>query len=207
MVNPMNKDDVLNTRDKILQAALPGVVFDGWNWDGVLAGAGAAGIEAGTVRAVFPGGLIDVLDGFADRADRQVLAALADTNPDDMRVRDRVRTAVLARFGVLTPHKEPLRRSLTYWAVPTRKPRAAKIVWRSADRIWNWAGDTATDYNHYTKRALLSGVIVSTTLAWLGDDTGSMNETEAFLDRRIENIMNLGRWVGKIKGKMERSAA
>ena len=55
--------------------------------------------------------------------------------------------------------------------------------------MWRLAGDTATDYNHYTKRAIL-GSIYAATLAVLADDKSEDRaETRAFLARRIEGIM------------------
>ena len=195
----MDKRDVQRIQDEIVAAVLPQVVFDGWSWDAVVRAASEAGHSEHIARAVFPGRIVDVLDGFSDLADRTMMEALGAVDPEDMRVRDRVRSGVLARFEYLQPHKEAVRHSLAFWAVPTRKPRAAKIVWRTADRIWAWAGDQSTDYNRYTKRGLLSGVLVSTTLAWLGDESGSMDRTAAFLDRRIENVMQLGKVVGTIR--------
>ena len=132
-------------------------------------------------------------------ADRWMLARLKDIDPESLRVRDRVRVAVLARFRALYQYREATRQSNTFWIVPTRARRAGKITWRTADRIWDWAGDTATDYNHYTKRALLCGVLVSTALAWVNDDSLGMAETESFLDRRIDGVMTIGKAVGKAK--------
>lgn len=195
----MNKNDVTQARDEILQALLPHVPFDGWIWEAVQNAAKEAGIADDIPRAVFQGGMVDVLDAFADLADRNMLQALEGQDPVDLRIRDRIRTALLARYDYLTPHKEAVRKSLSFWAFPTRKPQAAKIVWRTADRIWDWAGDTSTDYNRYSKRTLLSGIIVSTTLAWLNNE----DTIEAFLDRRIENVMELGKLIGKFKSKKQ----
>ncbi len=195
----MNKEDVSAIRDKIILAALPQVAFDGWVWGTVEQAAQDAGYEASMARAVFPDRMKDVLDGFADLADREMLKALKDTNIEDLRIRDRIRTAMLTRFVWLGPHKEALRQSIQFWMVPTRKPRGVKIIWRTADRIWSWAGDDATDYNRYTKRGLLSGIIVSATLAWLNDTSEDMDNTKAFLDRRIENVMQLGKIINKVK--------
>ena len=72
-----------------------------------------------------------------------------------------------------------------------------KMVWRTADAIWREAGDTATDHNHYTKRLLLSGVITSTTLYWLNDDSPGQEKTWEFLDARIDGAMKLGRGLGQ----------
>lgn len=206
MVGAMDKNDVMKIKDEIIQAALPEVLFDGWTWETVQGAAGKAGYNEETAAAVFPGGLIDVLDGFADMADREMLKRLEMRNPQEIRVRDRIHAGVMERFFYLRPYREQLRQSLTYWAVPTRKPRALKIVWRSADRIWDWAGDTATDYNRYTKRGLLSGVLISTTLVFTGDESENLQDTEDFLARRIKNVMQAGRLLGKIKGKVQKKS-
>ena len=195
-------DDTQKIQDKILEAALPNVAFDGWSWEMVCKAADDAGHSENIARAVFPEKMIGVLDHFADWADRKMLEKLENVNPANHRIRDRVRVALLARFEVLNPYKEAVRESLSFWLWPTRKARAMKITWRLADRIWEWAGDTSADYNHYTKRGLLSGVIASTTMAWLNDADEDMEKTKAFLDRRIENVMQLGKVINSVKQKV-----
>jgi ubiquinone biosynthesis protein COQ9 len=188
-------EDTQTIRDKIIEQALPGVPFDGWTLEHLEKAAMAAGYQPAMVRAVFPGGLGDALDHFADLMDRRMLAALGKVNVEDLRVRDRIRTAVLARLEALRPHREAERLALTYWSFPFRHLRAGKIAWRTADRIWDWVGDDSTDYNRYTKRGLLSGVLASTLLAWLDNEESA----PAFLDRRIENVMQWGRFLGKFR--------
>ncbi len=191
--------DTVEIRDEILNMALQNAAFDGWTWNMVCMSAIEAGHSKNTAIAVFPEKMVGVLDHFADWADREMIEALKDIDQDNMRVCDRIRTAVITRFETLAPHKEAMRDSLNFWLWPARKPRALKITWRTADVIWNWAGDTASDYNHYTKRGLLSGVIASATIFWLNDASEDIEKTKAFLDRRIENVMKLGRVVQVVK--------
>lgn len=193
-------------RDSIILAALPDAAFDGWRWEGVLAAAQAAGIERDMARAVFPGGLPDVLDGFSDLADREMLKALADTAPETLKIRERVKLCITRRLEFLQPHKEAVRAALVFRTLPSRSFQSARIVWRTADRIWDWAGDTAADYNRYTKRGLLSGLLASCTLVWLNEDDPAMPRTLDFLARRIDNIVDTGRFLsrflpGKNSGK------
>lgn len=195
----MNKENVTDARDEIIKAALPNVPFEGWNWKTIETAAEDAGHSKALARAVFPGRVNDALDAFSDWADRQMLADLDTIHPEDLRIRDRIRTAILARYRLLENDKDAVRMSVQYFLRPMQKPTGAKLVWRTADRIWDWAGDTATDYNRYTKRGLLSGIIVSTTLVWLNDDSETMDNTKAFLDRRIENVMQFGKIINKIK--------
>lgn len=187
-------------RDAIIREVLPDVTFDGWSWAGTLRAAGRCGYERAVVRDIFPRGMCDVLDGYADMIDREMMATLARIDPDALRIRDRIRTAIIARFDALEPYREAERHAAAYWGLPPRQIKAAKIVWRCADRIWNWAGDTSEDYNHYTKRGLLSGILSSATLVWLDDDSDGLTVTRGFVDRRIENVMQLGRIIGKMKG-------
>lgn len=186
-------------RDKIIEAVLPEIPFDGWTWAAVEQAAVKSGYETTMAASVFPGGLPEALDHFADLADRWMFARLKDIDPETLRVRDRVRMAVMARFRSLYPWRDAVRQSATFWMMPTRAGRGGKITWRTADRIWAWAGDTATDYNRYTKRTLLCGVLVSTMLAWLNDNSSGMIDTEEFLDRRISSVMTIGKAVGKAK--------
>ncbi len=184
-------------RDDILDALLPAVAFDGWTMDAARAAAAQAGYEPDMADAVFPGGADDIVGHFADRADREMLAALGDGN--HLKIRERIGAAVRARITWLNRHKEAEREAVAYWMRPLRKYKGAKIVWRTADRIWDWAGDTATDYNRYTKRGLLSGVIAATTVYWLRDDARTLDNTFSFLDRRIENVLQLGKVMGNFK--------
>ncbi len=200
----MDQSDIIDIRDAIVRAALEHVPFDGWVWDAVVRGAEEAGHSADVARAVFPDLIVDVLDHFADMADRAMLEVLRNLEPNDLRVRDRVYEAVMARFEFLSHHREAERLALRYWMVPSRKPRGLKILWRTCDRIWQWAGDESQDYNRYSKRGLLAGVIVATSLAWINDETDEMVVTRGFLRRRIENVLHIGGTIGKILGKIKR---
>lgn len=179
--------------------ALEDAAFDGWSWEMIERSAEKAGHGRDMASAAFPGKLKDVLMHFSDWADREMLSRLKGLDPDSMRVRDRIRLAVQTRIHTLREHKEAVRYSTGYWLRPFRKYEAGKMVWKTADRIWEWAGDTSTDYNRYTKRGLLSGILTSTTLVWMDDDTDDQSKTMRFLDRRIDNVMQLGKVIGRFK--------
>ena len=196
----------LDIQDKILLAALEDVPFEGWSWPLVQQAALRIGSEPEMADAVFIEKLPGILDHFSDWADRQMLAALADIDGDAMRVRDRIQRAVQIRLGFLEPHREAVRASLGYWARPLRKYRAAKNIWKTADHIWHWAGDRSTDYNHYTKRILLSGILTSTMLVWLNDQSHANGDTDMFLTRQIENVLKLGQFTGTINRVIKKEA-
>jgi ubiquinone biosynthesis protein COQ9 len=111
-----------------------------------------------------------------------------------MKIRARIREMVWTRIRIMEPARESVRRALAVLAMPQNLGAATRLGWRSADRRWRLAGDTATDYNHYTKRLILSGVYASTLLTWMGDDSEGSSATAAFLDRRIDEVMRFEKW-------------
>lgn len=187
-------------RDRLLPDILMNVTFDGWTDRSMTDAAKAQGVDPALLVRAFPDGLGDVLDAFAQWADAETLAAIEAEREafDAMRIRERIRTAVLTRLEILTPYKDAVRRSMALLSRPALARQASRSVWRTADAMWIAAGDTATDFNHYSKRALLSGVITSTTLYWLNDDSPDAAPTRAFLDRRIEEVLFVGGRLGKV---------
>lgn len=194
---PMTDNQTI--KDSILQKALADIPFDGWTEDVLARAAVTSGYTSDMVQAVFPRGVRDALVHFSALADRQMLQALKQTDPSMLKVPARVALAVKTRFEMLEPHREAERLAIAWWLRPFRKIEGAKIVWNTADAIWLWAGDTATDYNHYTKRTLLSGVITSTAFFWLNDQSEGRKDSWAFLDRRIDNVLSIGKIVGRFK--------
>ena len=159
------------------------------------------GVPADRARLAFPGGAAQMIDAWFDWIDKAMLEAFPPERIAAMKIRDRIRTLLLFRFQTLAPHREALRRALAILALPRQRARPARrLAWRSADRIWRLAGDTATDFNHYSKRAILIGVYGSTSLVFLDDDSEDLAETRAFLDRRIDDVMRFEKAKARWKG-------
>jgi ubiquinone biosynthesis protein COQ9 len=196
--------DLTATRDKILEATLAHVAFDGWTRAALAAGVKDAGFPREMAQRAFPGGTPELVEHFADWADRRMQATLATKDLASMKVRERVAAAVQARLDALSPHREAVRRLLAYLALPGHAGLATRLAWRAADAMWYAAGDTATDFNYYTKRALLVPVYTTTMLYWLADDSDGFAETWGYLDRRIADVMRLPTLTAGVRGALGR---
>lgn len=185
-------------QDRLLEAALPHIPFDGWTRDAFAAGASEAGLDIGDIDLAFRRLPDDGLDHFADWADRNMLEALrGDPAFPEARTRDKIAMGVRKRLESMEPHREAVQRSAGLLSHPGRGPLAARLVWRTSDRLWREAGDVATDFNHYSKRALLSAIVGTTTLYWLNDSTPDRAPTWDFLHRRIETVLRIGGRAGR----------
>lgn len=191
-------------RDRILDKALAHVPFDGWTISALAAGARDAGVDAARAELAFPGGPIEAVTLFSQGLDRRMLAALDADALRAMKIRQRIATAVMARLDLALPHREAVRRSLSVLSLPHNAPVAAQLLYRTVDAMWHAAGDTATDFNFYTKRGLLAGVVSATTLFWLGDASEGQADTRRFLERRIDDVMQIPKVVGRV-GKLAQS--
>lgn len=186
-------------QDNILMAALPAIPFDGWTAHTLSQAASQAGYDPAMVFAVFPTGVEDAINHFAHMMDAQMETALQKDLTPPHRIQDKIKCAIAFRLNAMAPYKEAERLALAYWLRPLRKWRGTQIIWRTADRIWTYAGDTSTDYNFYTKRTLLSGVLSSTYFYWINDSSPDHRDTHAFTDRRIQNVLSFGRIFSKFK--------
>lgn len=174
---------------KLLDAALPHVPFDGWSESTFKAAIADAGVAPGLARALFPRGGVDLALAYHRRGDDAMVEALAQRNLQALRFRDRIALAVRLRLELAD--RELVRRGTTLFSLPMHAADGAKAIWQTADRIWTALGDTSNDLNWYTKRATLSGVYGATVLYWLGDDSSGSQATWDFLDRRIDQVMQV----------------
>lgn len=177
-------------KERLLDAALAHVAFDGWSKATFEAAIADSGIDPTVARAVCPRGALDLAVAYHHRGDDRMVEGLARATEGERRFRDRIAHAVRLRLE-LVEDKEAVRRGTTLFALPQHAPEGAKLIWGTADRIWDALGDISDDVNWYTKRATLSGVYSSTVLFWLGDTSEGYTETWNFLDRRIDNVMQI----------------
>lgn len=174
-------------RENLLNAALEHVPFDGMNERALLAGARDIGISESLARVHFPSGGAGIAAAYHRRADDSLREWLSTTPPEG-RFRDRIADAVWHRLSLVQP--EIVRAAAATLALPGNAPLGARLLWETADVIWSGLGDDSEDVNWYSKRAILSTVIGSTVLFWMGDGSEGHAETRQFLDRRIEGVMS-----------------
>jgi ubiquinone biosynthesis protein COQ9 len=184
----------LETEQQVLDAALRVAPRLGWGRATLVAAARDCGLSPAEADLLFPNGGRDLAALLSRRHDAAALAALPD--PASLKIRERIRTAVVARLDAAAADQAALRRWLGFLALPTNLPLALRLVWESADHLWRWAGDTATDENHYSKRAILSGILVGTLVQDLTAGRGAALET---LDARIQNVMDFEKWKAGVK--------
>ena len=189
-------------RDRLLEAALAHVPFDGWSARSLFGGARDLEMDPGLARRLFPRGGDDLLAHLESWADRRMVEAVSEEELETMRVRDRIRTLVLARLQVLEPHREAMRRAVAARLMPGNALAASGSIWRTVDLMWTLAGDDAQDSSRYSKRAILAGVWTATFLYWLDDRSVGGEATRAFLDRRLDDALR----IGAIRGRFDRLA-
>ncbi|MDQ2089817.1 COQ9 family protein [Marimonas arenosa] len=177
-----------DAKEKLLDAALSHVPFDGWSDETFNAAIRDTGLAPGLARGLCPRGAVDLAIAYHKRGDRQMVERLAQTDLSALRFRDRIATAVRFRLEAVED-REIVRRGMTLFALPQYGPDGARLLWETADLIWRALGDGSDDINWYTKRATLSGVYSATVLYWLGDDSEDHAATWDFLDRRIGDVM------------------
>ncbi|MBU6166888.1 MAG: COQ9 family protein [Alphaproteobacteria bacterium] len=180
---------------RLVAAMLPHVPFDGWSAAALAAAARDTGTDEDIAALAVPDAAA-MLSLWVANADAAMADAMAATH--NMKVRDRIRTALITRLE--QGDREVTRRALSLLAQPQHAALSARLLWQAADAMWRAAGDTATDYNHYTKRAILSAIYSATLLHWTQDDSADFAATRAFIDRRIDGVMRFEKAKARVTG-------
>lgn len=205
MAGPAQSSRADLTLDELRLALAPQVaeaaVFDGWSEAALALAAELERVDPDVARLAYPGGPMDMIAAWIETIDLAMAAALPAEALAALPIRVRIRSLVQFRLDAIGGREEALRRALAIMALPHNAPASLKLGWRSADLMWRLAGDVATDYNHYTKRAILAGIYLATLAVFVDDESEAKADTRAFLDRRIEGVMRFekakARWLGR----------
>jgi ubiquinone biosynthesis protein COQ9 len=179
-------------RDRLIEAILPDVPFDGWSMAALRHAAQRCGIDAGEAQALFPRGAPDLVAAFSRWADHRMLERLEAARLDELSTTPRVRLAIHSRFGILAPWREAVRSSLSVLALPPHAVLASRLLYETVDGMWYAAGDKTTDFSFYTKRATLAGLYAAAMVYWLDDRSEGFRDTTAFVDRRLDDLKRVG---------------
>ena len=191
-------------RRKLALAVGENAVFDGWTRAAVDSAAGQLGVDPVQARLAVPKSQAGMIDLYIQEVDRALEAHFTPERLAGMKFREKIRSLVWQRLQIQAPAREAVRRALAILSMPQNVPLALRISWRTADLMWRIAGDTSTDFNHYTKRMTLGAVYGSTLLVWLDDQSEGWADTAAFLDRRIDDVMKIEKLKAEWRGSSER---
>jgi ubiquinone biosynthesis protein COQ9 len=178
-------------RRKLALSLGENAVFDGWSEAAVDSAAKSEGVDPAQARLAVPKDQAGKIELYIRGVDRALEEWFTPERLDGLKIREKIRAIVWKRLEIMEPAREAVRRSLSILAMPQNVPAGLKAGWRAADVMWRIAGDTSTDYNHYTKRVMLGGVYGSTLLVWLDDQSEGWAGTASFLDRRIDDVMKI----------------
>ena len=190
-------------RRRLALAVGENAVFDGWTGKAVDSAARQLGIDPAQARLAMPKGQAAMIDLYIQEVDRGLQAYFTPERLSGLKIREKIRALVWRRLEIMGPAREAVRRGLAILAMPRNVPLALRISWRTADLMWRIAGDTSTDFNHYTKRVTLGAVYGSTLLVWLDDQSEGWTETAAFLDRLIDDVMKFEKWKAGWRGSSD----
>ena len=184
------------TEQRLLDAAIPCAADLGFS-PALLAAAGeACELSGGDVGLLLPNGPADLVALLSRRHDAAAMQTLSELDAGALKIREKIAQGVSARMEAAAADLEASKRAAGFLTLPQNLSLAARLTWESADQIWRWAGDVATDENHYSKRAILSGILAPAMTMRLFD---GREPAEAFVAARIENVMAFEKWKAGVK--------
>lgn len=174
-------------REQFLDVFLREVPFEGWTQLAMQKSCDHLGIDSNYHAILFERGPAEIAEFWVDIINAQITVAAQGL--DELGIRDKIRTLILKRLTLVTPHKPAVQALVHFLMLPQNMGLATRLTWRSADNMWHSIGDRSADFNYYTKRLTLSHIYRAVLLKWLHDESDDMAETKAYLDRQIAGVM------------------
>lgn len=187
-------------RDRWLSAALPLITEHGWHQSVLDQAAKHAGLTPGECALALPGGVNQLIDHMFEAADTLAMNGIDTSTLSNLRTHQKVAKVIEMWLSALEPHKSAVAHAAGRGLTPWGASAAGQRTWKTADLIWTLAGDSATDYNRETKRALLSSVLPDIILFWT--QTDNEDELANRIETRLSQAMSLGKFGSKLLGPL-----
>ncbi|OXB76067.1 UNVERIFIED_CONTAM: hypothetical protein H355_000166 [Colinus virginianus] len=182
---------------RILTAALEFVPEHGWTAEAIAEGAKTLGLSAAAAGMFHSDGSELILhfvsqcntklSDLLEQEQKQVQLGEAEKKPTDQFLRD----AVEARLRMVIPYIEKWPQAVSILLLPHNIPSSLNLLTSMIDDIWHYAGDQSTDFNWYTRRAVLTGIYNTTELVMMQDTSPDFEDTWRFLENRVADAMNM----------------
>ncbi|KAL8596812.1 hypothetical protein ACOMHN_027141 [Nucella lapillus] len=192
----VREQEEYDTRQRILQAALPFVPQHGWTRKALAAGAETEGFPS-ISHGMFPRGGAELVNFFYATCNKDLAVILAERVQQQAETKpsttEFIRDAVETRLRMIVPYVDTWPQAMAIQTLPQNALESLTNLRNLMDDIWYYAGDRSVDFNWYTKRASLAGVYKSTEIYLLQDRSPDSTDTWAFMDRRLTDLKTLGK--------------
>ena len=187
-----------NNLKKTLMSQMLGHVPDlGWTWDALYKAEKIAkktkNPNREALQTLFGNKISNIIDTFNDKLDEDMYVIFNTDNNKDLGTTATIKALILSRLKASANYKSIIKTSLFFMAQPKNAYDAFIQLMNTSNKIWEIAGDTSSGGTFYSKRLILSGVYSSTLAHWLAKETRTVGESEYFLDRRLDDVKNIGK--------------
>lgn len=169
----------------------------GWTWDALSKAAlNSKKMKSHSeeeLQTIFDNKISTIIGIFNDKLDEEMFAIFNSENNKNLGVTQTVKALVLSRLRASENYKSIIKTSLFFMAQPGNAYEALNQLMKTSNKIWEIAGDTSRGRNFYSKRLILAGVYSSTLAYWLAKETRSIDGSEDFLDKRLDDVKNIGK--------------
>ena len=181
---------------KLMKSMLDHVPDLGWTWDALYKAALSSNknknLTEEELQSLFDKKISNIIGIFNEQLDEEMYEIYNVKSNKNFGVTETIRGLVLCRLKASQNYKSIVKSSLFFMAQPINAYDALTQVMKTSDKIWKIAGDSSKGRTFYSKRLILAGVYSSTLAYWLAEETRSIEGSEDFLDRRLDNVKNIG---------------
>ena len=185
----LKKVNLNKLRYQILLKAKEHVSKCGWNDKLFYNIASKSKFKFSEIAVLFPEGYITLLEMYLDTVNNQMTEDSKKINLIRLRVHERVKELVILRLKIMSREKELISKTYFHLLLPQNFKIASRCLYKAVDQIWFVAGDNSTDFNFYSKRAILASIYTLTMIHFINND--NMDETLSVLNKLLKRVSKI----------------
>ena len=191
-VNNLNK-----ARGEIYNEIKKYVSLNGWSDEILKEVSKKSNFSYAEILVLFPNGYIELLNMYLNEINNKMTIESKKLNLIHLKVHQRIRELIILRLNIMSLEKKLISKTYFHLFLPNNFKFSSKALYKSVDQIWFVAKDNSTDFNFYSKRAILAWIYNLVILHFINND--NIEETINLLDKHLKIVSQIPLFKNKLQ--------
>lgn len=163
------------------------VINNGWS-NNILKQLLIKGIEESDLILFFENDYKELLKFSLSELNKSLSDEIKKINIINFPTNKRIKKILMFRMKILNDDIKFYKKTFNHLLLPQNANIMKKSLYNAVDEMWYLAGDNSTDFNFYTKRAILSGIYVNALFVLFNKD---FKQVEINIDKNLKKISKI----------------
>lgn len=183
-------------RKDVLQIAKSIVIKYGWNDNLLINISKNSKFNHSEIQVLFPRGYKSLLQLYLHEINEKMILKSRNIDLIRLKLHERIRELIILRLKIMLIEKKLISKTFLFLLLPQNYKFSIINLYKTVDEIWYLAGDNSTNFNFYSKRAILGSIYTSVMIHFINNN--NIDDTIEILNKQLKKVSK----IPKIKNRV-----